>query len=200
MTLIEIMCINCGKTFTVEPYRKTTVRYCSTYCGSEYRSHHLKCEWCGSSFKRPKSNVKSRYKHSFCSSKCYHNWTIVSEEHRKEMARESVKRYRKEHPGWYRNIKAKRRGLAKNLGGNFTDNEWRELKDRYDYTCLRCGKKEPEIKLTVDHIVSLNRWIRWKLRHQDIQYQWNDIENIQPLCQSCNSIKNDKNIDFKKKI
>src|SRR5688572_20157370 len=40
----------------------------------------------------------------------------------------------------------------KGTGGIITDKEWQELKRRYGYACLRCKRKEPEIKLTLDHV------------------------------------------------
>jgi len=40
---------------------------------------------------------------------------------------------------------------------SFTAQEWAELKRRYNYTCLRCGRREPEIKLTADHVVPISK-------------------------------------------
>ena len=81
-----------------------------------------------------------------------------------------------------------RRARRKNAEGFFTFDEWKLLKRQYGYTCLMCGKKEPEIKLTIDHIIPL------------IKGGSNYIENIQPLCQSCNSKKYLKIIDFTKVV
>jgi len=68
----------------------------------------------------------------------------------------------------------------RNAEGSHTFKEWEELKKQYDWTCPRCGKQEPEIKLTQDHIKSLNKGgTNW-------------IKNIQPLCLKCNSFKNDR--------
>ncbi len=60
--------------------------------------------------------------------------------------------------------------------------EWETLKAQYNWTCPCCGKSEPTIKLTVDHIIPLSKGGS------------NNIENIQPLCGSCNSRKNNKQI------
>lgn len=71
----------------------------------------------------------------------------------------------------------KRRTQKSSNGGSFSAQEWEHLKQQYDYHCLCCHRREPVITLTVDHIIPLN---------------WGgtgDIQNIQPLCLSCNTSK-----------
>jgi len=75
--------------------------------------------------------------------------------------------------------------IKKNAIGKFTLKEWEDIKQKYNYTCLCCLKKEPEIKLTIDHILPL------------ILGGSNYINNIQPLCISCNSKKGKQNIDYR---
>ena len=70
-----------------------------------------------------------------------------------------------------------------------TEKEWLELKIKNDYKCVNCGRKEPKIKLTEDHIIPITKWD--KLKHL-YNYKCDDIKNIQPLCVSCNSRKNNK--------
>jgi 5-methylcytosine-specific restriction endonuclease McrA len=79
----------------------------------------------------------------------------------------------------------KRRAFKMGKSGSFSSREWAELKRRYNYTCLRCGRYEPEIKLTADHIVPISKGGA------------GTIENIQPLCKSCNSAKYDDTIDYR---
>ena len=69
--------------------------------------------------------------------------------------------------------------------GSYTFGEWELLKKQYNHTCLSCLKKEPEIKLSQDHIIPLSKGGS------------NNIENIQPLCFSCNSRKYTKTIDYR---
>lgn len=80
-----------------------------------------------------------------------------------------------------KNYKARKKGSK----GKYTIEEWQELKEFYNHTCLCCGRKEPEIKLEPDHIVPL------------IDHGSNTIDNIQPLCRSCNAKKNKKTIDYR---
>lgn len=76
---------------------------------------------------------------------------------------------------------------AREKGSNekITAKEWQELKEFYNYTCLCCKKKEPEIKLTLDHVVPLALGGA------------HSIKNSQPLCKSCNCRKNVKYIDYR---
>lgn len=73
-----------------------------------------------------------------------------------------------------------------NLRGTFTSREWEELKKSFNYICLSCKKQEPSIKLTIDHIIPVSKGGS------------NKLENIQPLCLSCNQIKGVKIISFGK--
>ena len=69
--------------------------------------------------------------------------------------------------------------------GSHTDEEWQKLKAFHDFKCLCCGKQEPEIKLTRDHVIPLT------------QGGSDSIDNVQPLCARCNSKKNNKHIDYR---
>lgn len=69
------------------------------------------------------------------------------------------------------------------MTGSFTQDEWDVLCDYYGKKCLSCGRTDA--KLTVDHVVPLSVG------------GTNSIENIQPLCGSCNSSKGTKTIDYR---
>jgi len=84
--------------------------------------------------------------------------------------------------GW----KDKQRRIRK-LGneGAHTFLDWHNLKEKFNGICLRCGKREPNIKLTQDHIIPLRFGGR------------NDIGNIQPLCLVCNVQKRLTTTDYR---
>jgi 5-methylcytosine-specific restriction endonuclease McrA len=86
---------------------------------------------------------------------------------------------------WQRNHELRRRNRKNHTEGSHTEAEWEALKAYYNYTCLRCGKREPEVSLTRDHVVPLSQG----------GSDW--ITNLQPLCPICNSTKNDKMIDYR---
>jgi 5-methylcytosine-specific restriction endonuclease McrA len=89
------------------------------------------------------------------------------------------------YPEQYKAYCRTRRARKLAAPGYFCAQEWHDLKAQYNYTCLCCGHKEPEINLSVDHVVPLSRG----------GSNW--IENIQPLCLSCNCSKGTKTIDYR---
>lgn len=80
----------------------------------------------------------------------------------------------------------RRRARKMNADGSHTLKEWELLKKDYNYQCPLCKKFEPEVKLTEDHIVPLSKG--------GSDY----LNNIQPLCKRCNSIKYNKIIPLSK--
>lgn len=67
----------------------------------------------------------------------------------------------------------------------FSRAQWLALAESYNYTCLCCKRSEPEIKLVADHVVPTSRG------------GMNTLDNIQPLCFSCNAKKGVKSTDYR---
>lgn len=74
----------------------------------------------------------------------------------------------------------KRKAQKRGSSGTHSLADWIHLKERHDFICLSCGRREPEITLTEDHIVPLSRGGS------------HSIDNIQPLCRACNARKSTK--------
>ena len=84
-------------------------------------------------------------------------------------------------------LKNKRNRVLKRIKvklGTHTFGDWENLKKQYNNICPCCHKSEPEIKLTEDHIIPLSKGGS------------DNIENIQPLCGSCNCKKHTKIIKY----
>lgn len=89
----------------------------------------------------------------------------------------------KDHPNWKGGIayfKIRNIRLREN-GGFHTQGEWETLKSQYNWTCPCCRKQNELVK---DHIIPLAKGGS------------NNIENIQPLCRSCNAKKHTKIIKY----
>jgi hypothetical protein len=81
---------------------------------------------------------------------------------------------------WHR-----RQARLDSAGDHLTPGQWGAIKKACGHRCLRCGRKEPEIKLTVDHVVPVSRG------------GTNAPSNIQPLCGECNSVKYTRDTDYR---
>jgi hypothetical protein len=96
---------------------------------------------------------------------------------------EASRKWKQANPDRVALIENNRRARKYGANDNYTIQEWNDLCAQYGNKCLSCGKTN--IKLTADHIIPLAVGGN------------NSIANIQPLCQSCNSIKRTKTIDYR---
>lgn len=81
------------------------------------------------------------------------------------------------------NKRVRRERIRKN-GGRHTEQEWLELKKAYNNACAKCLVKEPNVKLTRDHIIAISSG------------GGDSITNIQPLCNKCNASKSTSHIRY----
>lgn len=76
-----------------------------------------------------------------------------------------------------------RRRLRERQQGSFTGKELLALYRKYNHTCLKCKCKN--CQLTPDHVIPLSKGGS------------NAIDNIQPLCFRCNTLKGADNTDYR---
>lgn len=107
--------------------------------------------------------------------------TIQTPEQLESNRQGQYRRYLRLNPDYQ--VKKRNKRIADN-GGFHSTKEWEELKKQSNFTCLACKRKEPEIKLTRDHILPIVLGGR------------NDIQNIQPLCLICNSKKHTQTVRY----
>lgn len=128
--------------------------------------------------------------------KQWQNWYTANKNYKNEYDKryrkantETIKKYNTEYQKQYRKT-TKGRAIRKmhyhireakirNLEYDFTEEDWFNCKQYFDYKCAYCGKEVDN--LTRDHFIALNNggaYIK---------------ENIIPCCFSCNCSKQDKN-------
>lgn len=76
-----------------------------------------------------------------------------------------------------------RRARKKSVLSTLTKQEWEWLLLQCDYKCVCCHRSD--VKLTQDHIIPI------------VSLGNHSIDNIQPLCRSCNSKKSSMAIDYR---
>lgn len=148
------------------------VKLTDTNPNYKYKVIEYKCIVCDKISVRVQSS-----KQKLCSIKC------ASKHCKKLFSGENNSRWK----GGYQNslhLNRNRRAQKKLCKGNHSLRDWELLKKQYNYTCPCCKKAEPDIVLTEDHIIPISK------------NGSNNIENIQPLCRSCNSKKSTKAVKF----
>jgi len=125
---------------------------------------------------RKKWAVKNKEKRNIITKR----WSEKNREKRKEY----FKKWRLDNLEKCRQYSRNRRARIYEAFGSHIIGDWETLKAQYNWTCPACGKSEPEIQLTEDHIIPL------------VKGGSNNIENIQPLCKNCNSRKYTKIITY----
>lgn len=148
--------------------------------------------WCRSC--RSKKRMEWFRSHKDMHHKSYNEWYARNQPEQ----RQRIRLWHKENREWMRNYIKEWKILNpdkvreyhairdERLVGDLTLDDWREIKEKYNYTCLSCKRIEPEILLTIDHVIPV------------VEGGLHTKANIQPLCRSCNSIKWRKTIDYRK--
>ena len=196
-------CSNCGKEFELNHFNQ---KLCSDVCKKESRAKTLKNHkktdkwkesnkrWVNSekrieNEKGYRQEPKAKRLAVIRSKRCLSNSPELQEAKRKRdnkfsrsdegkaINKISRKKYMQTDKGKISQINGKARRRQLERKGKITAKEWAEKLKEFDYCCSNCGIDED---IEMDHIIPLSKCGE------------HSIENIQPLCRSCNASKGAK--------
>lgn len=160
-----------------KPGFQGTLKKCKL-CNKEYSAYVPNQKWCSIDCRR-KVDYKTNRLNKIAYSAKY------NKEHTNKK-REWNKKWAKNNPDKILHGRKQYIYRKKGAGGKFSQKDWTDLKNKTGNKCMNCGKSG--IELTADHVIPIKKWKSWRLKNK-VDYKCNDIENIQPLCRSCNSSK-----------
>lgn len=150
----------------------------STHARSYRKEYHLKNTNQENQYSRTwKSENKAKLKEY---NRQYHS---AYYQKNSKSVKEEVLRHQKENPELARARWHRYRAKKSNNGGDWAVKEWQWLFTLCGNKCLACGKRGETMHK--DHVVPISSG------------GINSIVNLQPLCQSCNSKKGTKTIDYR---
>jgi 5-methylcytosine-specific restriction endonuclease McrA len=97
--------------------------------------------------------------------------------------RRRLNKWRKENPERAQVQIHNRRARKTQAGGSYTTEEWQALRKKYMFQCVCCLRRR---KLVPDHVIPIAKG------------GTSNIDNIQPLCQPCNSRKATRSTDYRR--
>jgi len=199
------ICKKCGKKFIPSIWNQV-------YCGSKTKK--TGCSWWNASQRRSRERWAKNKKYRKYQKEYQKEWkkeqrrlnTDYAKRQRelkrkygqsiwgKKMAARWRKRNIKKILEWNRQRLLQKRGII----GFHSQEEWKELKDKYNHCCAECGISEKELgriwpgtsftELTKDHIIPSSK--------EGTDF----INNIQPLCVSCNARKHSQILKKNKEV
>ena len=136
-------------------------------CGKE--NDRLPKTLCSSCIKRGKVTLNDR--------------KIANPDKVRQSTKERCRRYYLLHTDEINNKSRLANSRRRSVEGSLTADDWEAILEKYNYTCLGCGRNN--VKMTIDHVIPISK------------NGTNHPDNIQPLCDHCNKSKNTKILDFR---
>lgn len=180
---LDSYCKPCRQDYTKQDRNKDSQRYRDYY--NKWRKENVETakqnyqEWYKANKQRKLDYNKKHNKEN----KEHNNQLAVKRRYKNIEANRAYRRFL-----YYKNPQAtiqinhRRRAQKRNSEGSYTQIQWKALCELHDNRCLCCGEQKP---LTVDHVIPLSKG------------GTNNIDNIQPLCKSCNSKKWQQSTDYR---
>lgn len=193
-----IECLQCGRTFLVDPYRVGEAKFCSRKCKGKWQS--IKWRGTNNAFydrhhtektkkiisrknkgnhhtqetkRRISSTMKQRFRNHIHPFKGRH----LSEETKRKIS-EALKKCRLRNPLVRENHPRWKGGYEPYYGSDWPKQK-RRARKRDNYTCRICDRKADGRALDVHHIVSFRKF------GQDRYKEANQLSNLITLCFSC---------------
>ena len=191
---IKNNCLYCHNEFKIKSIKHPDQRYCSKKCNKSHfwrKNNPVKkikknCFICKNEFICNKYNPNQK----FCSKKCSRNFWNKSEKI-KIYKSEYIKLWRQNNPGYWINLSIRKLERKKSIIHQFIEQEFQNKLNETKGICsgFNC---EPHCigieNLTLDHIYPISKAFEDFLKTGIKQIY--TINDIQFLCQSCNSSKN----------
>lgn len=120
---------------------------------------------------------------------CYRERLLVYYKDHKTEYRQADARFRKAHPERQRQKMRVKRHRQRAILRGLTEHHSKQDRDsvlaKYGNRCLHCRAMPPEVRIVLDHVVPLARG------------GTNTVDNLQPLCEECNTKKGPTTADFR---
>lgn len=173
----KVICKTCGKEFVKRTDHLTESNYCSRDCQSSAR-RNPDAKWNNPDYIKSymKEYAEKNKDRLGAKKREYQN-------SHKDIKLKAQKKYRKTHKDYIAFVSRVRRQRI--YSAEFNQEEWESIKAKYGFICLCCKRKEPDIKLEMDHVIPLSAG------------GLHCLSNIQPLCRSCNASKGTRYIDYR---
>lgn len=139
--------------------------------GKKHKSYRNQCNQC-----RNKANLNRRHLMGYPKKNNTFHLTV---EERRQRINAVNKKWREDNPQKWKAANRLNRHRRRALG-SINSTEWIAKVMMLENKCQICFKTEPEIKITIDHIIPISKG------------GTNDINNLQPLCMYCNQTKHAK--------